>query len=567
MKDIILKYALHNAVRYDGKANAGALVGRIIQEKPEYKNKVKELSKEIAVIVSEVNKMSLDEQMVKLQEIAPELLEEKPKEEGHELKPLPNAINGKVVLRLAPYPSGALHIGNTKTYLLNALYAEKYNGRTLLVIDDTIGSEKKQIIKEAYELIPDAFKWLGVRFEEPIIYKSDRLEIYYRHAEELIKKGMAYACSCDAETLRRNRANGVECSHRNKEVFKVLEDWQKMFSMKEGEAVLRLKTDMKYKNPAFRDRVLFRISNREHPRVGKKYTVWPMLEFSWAIDDYLLGITHIIRGKDLMIESEMEKYIWKIFNWKAAEIIHAGLIRIKGLEGVKLSKSKAQAEVKSGEFIGWDDPRTWSVQSLKRRGFLPEAIREFVLSIGLNQNDIVVPVDNLYAINKKMLDASVNRYFLVEKPVLIEILNAPDIDVEINLHPDKPEMGKRFFSTSGSFYLSKRDVEGLEKGKIYRLMDCLNFVVKNNKFIFDSAEYENFKNASNKGFIMHFLPAVELPKFELLMPDGVVVKGFCEFGVEKLSKNDVIQAERMGFVRLDSIDVSEKVYRFWFGHK
>lgn len=567
MKDIILKYALQNAIKYEGKASSGAIVGRIIQEKPEYKNRVKELSKEIQAIVSEVNKMPFDEQMIKLQEIAPELLEEKPKEEKHELKPLPNAINGKVVLRLAPFPSGALHIGNTKTYLLNALYAEKYNGKTFLVIDDTIGSKEKQIMKEAYDLIPEAFRWLKVKFEEPIIYKSDRLEIYYKYAEELIKKGMAYVCSCDFETLRRNRANGVECPHRNQEVFHVLEDWQRMFSMKEGEAVLRLKTDMKYKNPAFRDRVLFRISNREHPRVGTKYTVWPMLEFSWAIDDHLLGITHVIRGKDLMIESDMERFIWKIFNWKAPELIHAGLIRIKEIEGAKLSKSKAQAEVKSGEFSGWDDPRTWSVQSLKRRGFLAEAIREFILSIGLNQNDIEVPIDNLYAINKKMLDPVANRYFLVEKPVQIEVLNAPEIDVELNLHPDYPERGKRFFSTNGSFYLAKNDVERLEEGKMYRLMDCLNFVVKDGKFVFDSAEYEKYKTAANKGGIMHYLPAVDLPKFELTMVDGSIVKGFCEFGIEKLEKNDVIQAERMGFIRLDSIDVSERVYRFWFGHK
>ncbi len=567
MKEIILKYALQNAIKYEGEANAGALVGRIVQEKPEYKNRIKELSKEISVIVSEVNKMSLDEQLIKLQEIAPELLEEKPKEEKHELKPLPNAINGKVVLRLAPFPSGALHIGNTKTYLLNALYAERYNGKTFLVIDDTVGSQEKQIMKEAYDLIPEAFKWLKVNFEEPIVYKSDRLEIYYQYAEELIKKGMAYVCTCNTEILRANRANGVECTHRNQEIFKVLEDWQKMFTMKEGDAVLRLKTDMKYKDPAFRDRVLFRISNREHPRVGTKYTIWPMLEFSWAIDDHLLGITHVIRGKDLMIESEMEKFIWKIFNWKAPELLHAGLIRIKGVEGVKLSKSKAQAEVKSGEFIGWDDPRTWSVQSLRRRGFSPESIREFILSIGLNQNDIEVPIDVLYAINKKMLDPIVNRYFLIEKPVQVDILNAPEIDVELNLHPDYPDRGKRFFSTSGNFYIAKSDIERLEEGKMYRLMDCLNFVVKNNKFVFDSAEHEKYKTAANKGGIMHYLPVADLPKFEMMMPDGSTIKGFCEFGVEKLEKDDIIQAERLGFVKLDSIDVSERVYKFWYAHK
>jgi glutamyl/glutaminyl-tRNA synthetase len=115
-----------------------------------------------------------------------------------------------------------------------------------------------------------------------------------------------------------------------------------------------------------------------------------------------------------MIESEMEKYIWSIFKWKSPELIHGGMLRIEGTS--KLSKSKAQKEVMSGEFSGWDDPRTWSVQSLKRRGFLPETIREFIESIGLNQNDIVVPIDNLYAINRKLVHEKAEKIQYQDKP-------------------------------------------------------------------------------------------------------------------------------------------------------
>jgi len=345
-----------------------------------------------------VNKLKIEEQEKEFEKLEKET-SERPEREG--LQELPN-VSEKMVLRLAPYPSGALHIGNAKTYLLNALYAEKYNAKLLFIIDDTIGSEEKQIIKEAYDLIPQAFDWLKVKYEKPIIYKSDRLEIYYGYAEKLIKLGKAYVCSCNSEKLRENRAKGIECEHRKQTNKQALEEWKKMFKMKEGEAVLRIKTNMQDKNPAFRDRVLFRISEREHPRIGKKHKVWPLLEFSWAIDDHLLGITHVIRGKDLMMESEMEKYIWDIFKWKAPELIHAGLVRIEGM-GAKISKSKAQKEVKSGEFSGWDDPRTWSIQSLRKRGFQPEAIRKFVEDIGLNQNDISIPVDVFYAINRKIL--------------------------------------------------------------------------------------------------------------------------------------------------------------------
>lgn len=397
-REKILAYALKNAVEHDGKAVEGAVISALFHEglkKEEVKNVISDVKK----IISEVNSLSLQEQEEKFKSLESEVSRREIREG---LPELPN-VKEKVVLRLAPYPSGALHIGNARTYVLNALYAEKYRGKLYFFIDDTIGSEKKQIIKEAYKIIPEEFDWLKIKYEKPIIYKSDRLKIYYEHAEKLIKKDKAYVCSCNAETLRKNRAEGKECSCRKQTIKENLELWKKMFDKKtsEGAYTLRIRTSMKDKNPAFRDRVLFRISERAHPRVGKKYKVWPLLDFSWAIDDHLFGITHIIRGKDLMMESEMENYIWKIFGWKAPEILHNGLVRIEGV--AKISKSKAQQEVKSGKFSGWHDPRTWSISSLKKRGFLPEIIREFIEGMGLNQNDIIVPVEVLYALNRKLL--------------------------------------------------------------------------------------------------------------------------------------------------------------------
>ena len=390
-------YALKNAIEHGGKAVEGAVISALFHEGMK-KEDAGQAVGDIKKIVRNVNSLSADEQKKEHEQIE-DLISHRKEREG--LQELPN-VKGRPVMRLAPYPSGALHLGNAKTYVLNALYAEKYNGRLILVMDDTIGSEQKQLVKEAYKMIPEAFDWLGIKYEKPIIYKSDRLKIYYEYAEKLIKMGRAYVCSCNQETLRYNRARGIECGCRNYSVAKQLDRWKTMFSAREGECTLRIKTDMKHPNPAFRDRVLFRISEREHPRVGNKYGVWPLLDFSWAIDDHLLGITHIIRGKDLMMESEMEKYIWDIFGWKHPELLHAGLVRIEGI-GAKISKSKAQHEVKSGQFSGWDDPRTWSVQSLRKRGIQPEAIRQFVESIGLNQSDIAVPVDILYALNRKIV--------------------------------------------------------------------------------------------------------------------------------------------------------------------
>jgi len=405
-------YALKNAVAHEGKAMQGPVISSLFNEGLK-NSEVGKYVKKICEIIMKVNAMSFEEQEKEFAKLKDDVSEREVREG---LEELPNAKEGKVVLRLAPFPSGALHIGNAKTYLLNALYAERYKGKLMFMMDDTIGSEEKQIMKDAYQLIPEAFDWLKVNYEKPILYKSDRLEIYYKYAQELIEKGKAYVCLCSLEKLRENRLKGIECEHRKQTPKKALEEWKKMFTeYKPMQASLRLKTSMKSPDPAFRDRVLFRISEREHPRVGKKYRVWPLLEFSWAIDDHLLKITHIIRGKDLMIESEMEKFIWDIFGWKYPELLHAGMVKVEGM-GAKISKSKSQKEILSGEFSGWDDPRTWSVQSLRKRGFQPEVLRKFVENIGLNQNDIKVPVDVLYSLNRKVISELAKSADFEENP-------------------------------------------------------------------------------------------------------------------------------------------------------
>ncbi|MCX8194399.1 MAG: glutamate--tRNA ligase, partial [Candidatus Pacearchaeota archaeon] len=400
-------YALANAITHDGKAQASAVLPKLFQEGL-LKEQIKDVMPLIQKIVNQVNAMKKEDQQKRFAELEG-LVKKRETREG--LPPLPNAQQGKVIMRFAPFPSGPLHIGNARPAILNYEYCKMYDGKMFLVIDDTMGSEEKPIVKEAYDLIPEALDWLQVKYSLPIIYKSDRLELYYKYAEEIIRKEKAYVCFCNAETLHKNRVEGKDCEHRKFSVERNLEEWHKMLKgdYKKGQAILRLKTDMKHKNPAFRDRVLFRITNKEHPRVGIKYKVWPLLEFSWAIDDHLLGITHVLRGKELMIETEMEKYLFNIFGWKQPEFIHSGIIK---LEGIKISKSKSAKEVKEGIYKGWDDPRTWSLQSLKRRGIKPEAIRAFILALGLTQTEATVPIESLYKENKKFVESS-NRYFFI----------------------------------------------------------------------------------------------------------------------------------------------------------
>lgn len=420
----ILAYALKNAIEHEGKAQAGAVLSPLFHEGLDKKD-VKEIMPIIQEILKKVNAMSLDDQKKQFSKEEKEVSHRDVREEG-ELPELPEAKKGKVVMRIAPYPSGPLHIGNTRQLLLNDEYVKKYGGKLYLIIDDTIGSNEKQIIPEAYEMIEEGARWLDVKYSKPVIHKSDRLELYYKYAEELIKKGEAYVCYCSADELRENRKNEKECEHRKQSPVAAMKEWKKMFEMKEGQATLRIKTSMQHPNPAFRDRVLFRISEREHPRVKKKYRVWPLLEFSWAVDDHLLGMTHIVRGKELMIETDMEKHIMDIFKWKHPVFVHTGLLQF---EGVKLSKSKGQVEVKEGRYIGWQDPRLWSLQSLEKRGILPETIRKFIISLGINQNEITVPIDILYAENRKLLrEKSIKASFSEDKKGKIEIF-MPDATI------------------------------------------------------------------------------------------------------------------------------------------
>ena len=231
----------------------------------------------------------------------------------------------------------------------------------------------------------------------------------------MIDRQAAYVCTCSATLLRTNRAAEIACPERSQSLDTTLDLWEKMLSgaLAPGAAVLRLKTDMADPDPAFRDRVLMRISDFDHPRVGRKYRVWPMLEFSWAVDDLELGVTHVLRGKDLMIEGRMQDYIWNVLNLHGPPFIHWGILRIRE---AKVSKSKSYQEVKSGLFDGWSDPRTWSLRSLARRGISSAAIRKFTLSFGMSLADIEVPAETLYAENRGLLDGSTPRRYFVSNP-------------------------------------------------------------------------------------------------------------------------------------------------------
>ena len=543
----IMGYALKNAIDY-GKADAGKILPKLFQHGLQ-REQIKEVMPEIILTIKDVNELSEKDRILALKPYIPHLKFRD--EEDKSLTHLPNPSK-KMVFRLAPFPSGALHLGNAKTYLLNAIYAEHYKAKILLVMDDTIGSVDKPLHKESYKLIKEAFDILGVKYVKPEIYKSDRLEIYYDYAQKLISKGVAYVCHCSVEEVRKKRISGIACSCREYPSKIQLARWKDMFTLDPGEAVLRIKTNMLDRNPAFRDRILFKISDRPHPRRGKKYTVWPSLEMSWAIDDYELGVTHIIRGNELRMETQMEKFIWDIFGWKHPEVMHTGLISAKG---AKMSKSKAQKEVESGQYTGWEDPRTWSIQSLARRGITAKGIRDFVEEIGLNKQDITVPIDNLYAANRRIIDSKSPRYYFVESPVELTLSGDLPNEVEVPIHPDTPEKIRKL-KINPAVLISKEDFDKYQ-GKEVRLLHLVNIK-------FNSSGEARVTSIENK----------KIPKIQwvsnptptqILMPDGSWVEGVSEPAITKLKVDDTIQFERFGFVRYDSRH--KDVRKFWFAHR
>ena len=316
-------------------------------------------------------------------------------------------------------------------------------------------------------------------------------------------------------------------------------------------------------DPAFRDRVLFRIVEREHPRI-KGLKVWPTLELPAAVDDHLLGMTHIIRGNQLRIESRMEEFIWDILGWSHPTLVYTPRIVIYSNNVNILSKSKSQAEVSSGAYRGWDDPRTWSIRSLIKRGIQPDALRKFISKFGMSDKESMeVPIEMLYNENMKIIEPNANRYFFIDNPVKIKISNAKRMIAKLPLHPDKPELGDREIKTGTSFFINKPDFDSLEEGKIYRLMHLMNFIKKKDKLVFHSTE----QKGENIAKIMHWLPALKiLPKIKILMEDGSIMEGIAEKDVKKIKLNDIIQFERFAFCRLNE-KPKKGMMEFWLTHK
>ncbi len=560
LKEIILKYTLQNAIKFNGKANPGAIIGKLLKEDSNLKSKIKELSKDIQKTVKEVNKLSLDEQKAKLKDIAPEMLEKK-KAEKKELPELKNAVMGKVVTRIPPEPSKYNHIGHALSFLLNYLYSKKYKGRSVLRFEDTNPTASKQEYVDAMK--KDVLEYLNIK-PDKTVYVSDDMPKFYELAEDLIKREEAYVCFCEREKMRDLRHKGLPCECRKNTSEKNLEEWKNMLSKKykEGECVLRLKIDLKSDNHVMRDPVIFRLCYTEHYRQKNKYHVWPMYDFENSVEEEFCGITHILRSSEFgKMRIELQDYIKDLFGFKKQEIIQYGRFNVVG--AITQGREIRQL-IEDKKVIGWDDPRLVTLRALKRRGIVPEMFYELALKVGLSKTSTNIDWTVISSINRKILDPMTNRYFFIDDPKEIIIKHAPEMQIKIKLHPEHEERGIRSLRTNEKFYISKKDFKELKQGKLYRFMHAFNFKKKSNQLVFDSKELEKYKKEGER--IMHWLPKNEkLVDVDVMMPDAKIMKGLAEPSVKNIKINEVVQFERFGFCKLDSIEKDKLV--FWFTHE
>jgi len=562
LKDEIYGLALKNAVEHGGKALPGPVISKFFGRHPELRSKAKLIVQVVRNIVSEVNKLSLDDQIKLLKEKFPELMEEKlPKEERRGLPPLPNVSKYKVIVtRFAPNPDFLIHLGNARPAILSHEYARMYKGKMILRFEDT-DPKNKAPLPEAYEMIKEDLAWLGIKWDEEYI-QSLRLNLFYDIAKEIIKRGGAYVDLCTQNEFRKYKLERKPCPHRNQDINKNLELFDKMIEgyFSEGEAVLRIKTDINYPDPSVVDWVAFRIIDTDkhpHPIVGSKYIVWPTYNFAAAVDDHLMGVTHILRGKEHAVNTVKQKFLYEHLGWEYPEVVNLGRLK---LEGFILSKSKIKELLSkySSKFKGPDDPRFGTIASLRSRGIEPEAIRQLIMEIGVKEVDASISWDNLSAINRKIIDPKVKRVMVIREPVklIVENYRGPD-ELSLPYHPDNKVLGYREIKINkvgarAEFYIEKEDIKHLRERGGVRLMECCNvrLLSINEAKNEVKAEYigKDLTQAKDLRFkIIHWLPTSEYVNVNIIVPEGLKLKRVKALGEISL-RNSVI-GERYQFIR------------------
>ncbi len=505
---------------------------------------------------------------------------------------------GAVYTRFPPEPNGYLHIGHAKSICLNFSTALKYGVKCNLRYDDT-NPEKEEM--EYVSSIENDVHWLGFEWTQKL-WASDYFEEMYDCAVQLIKEGKAFVCDLSAEEMREYRGTltkpGKESPYRKRSIEENMSLFAEMRAGKyaDGEKVLRAKIDMASPNINMRDPIIYRIAHAEHHNTGDKWCIYPMYDFAHPIEDAIEGITHSICT--LEFEDHRPLYDWvlkELGRWDPApqQIEFARL----NLTNTLMSKRFLKKLVDEGLVSGWDDPRMPTIAGLRRRGYTPEAIRDFCERIGVSKANSVVDIDYLEHCIRDDLKSKVQSRNVVTNPLKVIITNYPEGQleyVEIENSREHEEWGTREIPFSRELWIDGADFQEVPEKKYFRLFpgnevrlkgayfvtctDCIkndDGSVKEIHCTYDpeTKSGEGFEGRKVKGTI-HFVEAstavpLEVREYDYLMTDGLdgtqefnseslnVVAAYGEPGMAEAMPGEQFQFFRLGYYIADEKDSSE----------
>ena len=380
---------------------------------------------------------------------------------------------GRVHTRFPPEPNGYLHIGHAKSICLNFGLGEEYKGLTNLRFDDT-NPEKEDV--EYVNSIKEDVEWLGFHWDGDVRYASDYFGKMYDYAKKLISLGKAYVDDQTAEEIRQTRGDfstpGTNSSYRDRSVEENLKLFEEMKEgkYKDGEKVLRAKIDMADPNIVMRDPVLYRIVNAAHHRTGSEWSIYPMYDFAHPIEDAIERITHSVCTLEFEVHRPL--YNWVLEDWEDTEKPRQIEFARLNVTKMVMSKRKLRALVEAGLVSGWDDPRMPTISGLRRRGYTPEAIRDFCDRIGVAKADSTVDIALLEFCIREDLKLKAPRPMVVIDPVKVIIDNYPEGQTEpcvVENNPENEELGTREVMFGREIYIERADFMEEPVKKFFRL--------------------------------------------------------------------------------------------------
>ena len=378
----------------------------------------------------------------------------------------------RVHTRFPPEPNGYLHIGHAKAIWIDYGVAQEFGGKFNLRFDDTNPVKEEQ---EYVDSIVADVRWLGADWEDRLLFASDYFDQMYEWAEDLIRKGKAYVCDLSAEEVSKHRGTltkpGKDSPYRNRSVEENLDLFRRMKAgeFPDGSRTLRAKIDMAHPNLNMRDAVMYRILHAEHHRTGSKWNIYPMYDWAHGLEDSIEGVTHSLCS--LEYENHRPLYDWFL---DQLGIYHPRQIEFArlNLTYTLMSKRLLLALVDGGHVHGWDDPRMPTLAGLRRRGYTPEAIREFCRRIGIDKTDSTVDVQLLEHCAREDLNKRAPRVMGVLRPLKLVIENYPEgrsEELDAVNNPEDDSAGTRKVPFGRVLYIEQEDFMEVPPPKFFRM--------------------------------------------------------------------------------------------------